>query len=501
METKKDIGRLFKETLEEGKKAPSNLLWTQLETQLKKDKKRRAVWLWSRLAFVLLLIIGSSVIWHYSTLVETTDLPENLNETNRDKINVSTILEADTLNSVNNNYLKSNEYVDTLPNIDKINADKATPENEETKNTQKIKVTSNQVSTSQTLNHPTITKSTSTNKTTLPKYSKTASKNNIDTVAFNEIKVNSSLKKSIKTKETVLQNSGSKTKEKSSDTSKNKNLSALNALNNKNTSNELVSDSLKKDSLDLKKKALLAEIEKEKSKDSLITEGSKKKRLAFSIHGATIYYNFFKQGSILDGTLSENETEGTWNMGYGFFFYYKASERLQLRFGANKLRLGYLTKNIPEFDNNNNATDLLSYQIEAPRLVSKTQLSQLFNDTGLVNLKHELSYIEVPLEVNYLFKTGKLEFAGVAGFSTWLLDRNEVFATSPSGSVFIGNATEVSDISFSLNAGTGIYYNFANNWLFTVEPVFKYQLKPFKDNPNNINVYTFGIYGGLKLKF
>lgn len=509
MKAKKDIGKLFRDILEGGEKSPSSILWSQLESKLKKERRRRAIWFWSGVGFLLLLITAGLYIWVLPNSGEKYDLPEDQKSIYEKEINSKVIAEQDKTDSLREVKSK-NPTLDTLKNQNIISVDEPTLHSETITNNERTKVPKSESpkpvnSSRKTLSESSLKESlesspdaiqNSKKETTakkllsIPKDDQTV-KENYDNIMFkgptNKNKVqskNSDSEFAVVKNDTLSLDKTIGTKE----------FSAL----EKPTS---TIDSIQKDSLDSKKEVSLVDTEIVKNKDSVSTNEVSEKKLAFSAHIAPVYYALLQQGSILDPRLSQNTTQGQWNIGYGFLFHYKASDKLYLRFGANRIKTGYMTKNIPEFDSNNNPTDLLDYKIEAPRVVSQTQLSNLFNDTGFVDLDHELSYIEIPLEINYLFKRGKLQLAGIGGFSTWLLDTNEVFATSPSGAVFIGNATELSDISFSLNAGAGIYYNFTGNWLFTVEPVFKYQLNAFKDNPDGVNPFTFGIYTGFKLQF
>ena len=59
MEHRKDIGELFKDRLDDAKKAPKQALWERLDASLnKRDKKRRtAAWFWYGGAGILLALL------------------------------------------------------------------------------------------------------------------------------------------------------------------------------------------------------------------------------------------------------------------------------------------------------------------------------------------------------------------------------------------------------------------------------------------------------------
>ncbi|XLS29506.1 hypothetical protein ACJD0Z_01495 [Flavobacteriaceae bacterium M23B6Z8] len=510
MKVKKEIGKLFKDALEGGEKSPSGALWSQLESELKKERKRRAIWFWSGLGVLLLLLTAGVVLWVLPVSPESvTDSPSNEtliieeevsnkkireqeNVVNSEKTETRTI-ENDTLNSQNT----------TLSDSLTSNSSLATDDEESVASVNETLQTESSLDKTGSLS-----KSENTRQSK-EKIKQTVIKSSDPSLVLPETSIsesnaaqedNGKSEETVKNEVPITENNSSVTTDNTTEISKTSTTSGPNkkaVLDN----SEIVKDSIIKDSLGLKNKVSLPDSDLKKEKDSIPDEETSEKKLAFSVHAAPVYYDLLQKGSVLDPSLSGNDTQGQWNLGYGFFFYYRATEKLSLRFGANKITAGYLTKNIPEFDSNDDPTDLLDYKIDAPGVISRAQLANLFGETGFVDLDHELNYIEIPLEVNYLVKAGKLQFTGIGGFSTWLLNTNEVFATSPSGRVFIGNATELSDISFSLNAGVGIYYNFSGNWLFTLEPVFKYQLNAFKDNPDEIHPFTFGIYSGFRLRF
>mgnify|MGYP001427889143 CR=1 FL=1 len=60
MDTRKDIGQAFKERLSEFKDSPKNLVWENIETELKKDKNDSKIFpLWfnySKIGILLLLL-------------------------------------------------------------------------------------------------------------------------------------------------------------------------------------------------------------------------------------------------------------------------------------------------------------------------------------------------------------------------------------------------------------------------------------------------------------
>lgn len=82
-----------------------------------------------------------------------------------------------------------------------------------------------------------------------------------------------------------------------------------------------------------------------------------------------------------------------------------------------------------------------------------------------------------------------------------LLGKNEVYVQADGFEEALGNATNLSSISFSTNLGVGFDYKITRKLRFNLEPMFKYQLNPYTDSSVNFKPYYIGVYTGLSLKF
>jgi hypothetical protein len=95
----------------------------------------------------------------------------------------------------------------------------------------------------------------------------------------------------------------------------------------------------------------------------------------------------------------------------------------------------------------------------------------------------------------------KLGINLIGGFSTLLLGNNEVSVTANDFEDVLGEANNLSDVSFSTNVGLGLSYQLSRKFKFNVEPMFKYQLNPYTDNSVQFKPYYVGVYSGLSFKF
>jgi hypothetical protein len=63
----------------------------------------------------------------------------------------------------------------------------------------------------------------------------------------------------------------------------------------------------------------------------------------------------------------------------------------------------------------------------------------------------------------------------------------------------IGSANNLSEVSLSLNAGAGVYYNISKTFTFEVNPSFKFLYNPTNTQSTKGSVLLFGIYSGIRI--
>ena len=66
---------------------------------------------------------------------------------------------------------------------------------------------------------------------------------------------------------------------------------------------------------------------------------------------------------------------------------------------------------------------------------------------------------------------------------------------------YIGEATNINNISYSLNFGLGFDFPLTKKMSFNIDPKFKYQINTFKDTSGNFRPYIIGLYTGINYKF
>jgi hypothetical protein len=231
---------------------------------------------------------------------------------------------------------------------------------------------------------------------------------------------------------------------------------------------------------------------------------------------APVYYNTLSSGSSLDPSFSDNSQSGDVNFSYGVQVSYALSERLSLRSGVSNVDLSYSTSGI-ELGTGPVSTALQSVNYEGKQIVltaldQGTIEAQNTSNGGFGNIIpkatdgeakiiQSISYYEIPLELKYALLNKKIGVNLIGGLSTLFLGNNDVTVEAGSFQSTLGEANNLTSVSFSTNVGLGFDYKLSKKFKFNIEPLFKYQLNPYTDSSINFKPYYLGVYTGLSYKF
>jgi len=213
---------------------------------------------------------------------------------------------------------------------------------------------------------------------------------------------------------------------------------------------------------------------------------------------APIYINSFGDGSGVDSQFKENPTSGNSSYSYGVKVAYKLNNKFSLQSGVNLINLGYTTDgvyvtpgvSVIGFSNLSNNPVLGKNEITSSKEVDNSgSLNQVFG------------YVEIPVEVKYNVVDGKLGVNVVGGFSTLLLNKDEVFIETNNFSQSLGSSNNLRSVNFSGNIGLDVDYAIHKNLFINVSPMFKVQTNTFSRNSGSIQPYYLGVYTGLNYKF
>lgn len=220
---------------------------------------------------------------------------------------------------------------------------------------------------------------------------------------------------------------------------------------------------------------------------------------------APIYFNSFGDGSGVDAQFKDNPSSGNSSYSYGVKVAYQLTNKFSLQSGVNLINLGLTTNNI--YVTPGVAIVGFSNLSANPVLARSQDISTLkenalnADDASGGSLNQVFGYVEIPVEVKYSVTDGKFGINLVGGFSTLLLNRDEVFVETNSFSQSLGSSNNLRSVNFSGNIGLDIDYSLYKNLFINVSPMFKVQTSTFSKNSGSIQPYYLGVYTGLNYKF
>lgn len=466
MKEKKNIDRLFQEHFRGFEETPNNQVWLNIETELKKDKKRKVVPLWLKCtgiaaAFLLGLF--------------TLNMNKNFHLKTENSIVLDTKISKNTANKkqIVSNSKKNSKLQKEITNT---NFSKSIAKNEK------------EISTYSSSKVFVYKKRSSKNaEVFLPK-------NNLTVIqsATNENNTNYS---SLDAEKNSLKNSNSLANESNQALEKKdikeKDESQKQGITNPESENEL--DAI------LKTKSV--------QKNALVSNTKNKWQIAPNV--GPIYLNSNSGGSPIDEQLSNYEKESNKSVSFGIGVHYAVSNKIIVRTGINKLVLGYNTNNVLYSTGltANNLRNVEYFSNNAVKFVNESHYSLLtttekeIQKTNTGNLNQKMGYYELPMEISYAVLDKKFGINLIGGFSTLFLNENSISLESSLSNIELGEAKNLSQVHFSTNVGLGFKYQFTKSFQINVEPMIKYQLNTFTINSGDFKPLFIGLYSGISYGF
>ena len=220
---------------------------------------------------------------------------------------------------------------------------------------------------------------------------------------------------------------------------------------------------------------------------------------------APIYFSSFGEGSGVDAQFKDNSSSGNSSYSYGVKVAYQFTDKFSLQSGVNLINLDLTTNNIYVTPgvaivgfSNLSANPFLARSSDIS--TSKEKALNSDNASG-GSLNQVFGYVEIPVEVKYNVTNGKIGINLVGGFSTLLLNRDEVFVETNNFTQSLGSSNNLRSINFSGNIGLDVDYSIYKNLFINVSPMFKVQTNTFSKNSGSIQPYYLGVYTGLNYKF
>lgn len=516
MKGKKQIDELFKERFKNFEATPSSHVWDAIQATLKKEEDdRKVIPIWWKLGGVaallaILLTVGSIVFNPFDTTKNITSedaIPLDLPEMKKDLIN-SDYINKNEIASEEIENPSTKESSEVVSEIDLVTSSDKEGDPLNISNTKQDAViaesTSNKVSNSKKEKTNSILKQN-------PPLEVISEKERIAVVTKKETSEEVVISKpndGVIKKDITLDETAKPIANETNDSDINKEGKATDAK---------TKDDVIKSEEGLNKRSLL-DVIKENKVEKAVAKASNipDERWDVAPNFAPVYYNSLSEGSSIDPSFSDNAKSGGVNLSYGVQVSYAINNRLSVRSGISNVDLSYATSEL-ELGTAPVSEALKSIDYGERQVVTTAVDKGTFSNnppggnpfgnitpkstSGDVKLVQDINYYEIPLELKYAVLDSKFGVNIIGGLSTMLLGKNEVYVQADGFEEALGNATNLSSISFSTNLGVGFDYKITRKLRFNLEPMFKYQLNPYTDSSVNFKPYYIGVYTGLSLKF
>ncbi len=237
------------------------------------------------------------------------------------------------------------------------------------------------------------------------------------------------------------------------------------------------------------------------------------KRWTIAPNIAPVYYNSFGEGSQFGSQFKNNSKTGETNTSYGLKVGFTLNENFIIRTGLSRLNLSYDTDDVIVFESISNQQPQKPMEnIDFSTFPNNQNLNVMSSNNLFVlqinsnssfdaALSQRINYLEIPIELEYKLNKNRFGVNIIGGFSTFILQNNQVVSEFDGYSTTIGEANNINNVSFSTNIGLGLNYKFSPVFICNFEPTFKYQINGFTNTSGSFNPYIIGIYTGFSYKF
>ena len=266
---------------------------------------------------------------------------------------------------------------------------------------------------------------------------------------------------------------------------------------------------VKNNSIENKEKENIALADLTDDENELLKK-KKEKKWSVSTVAAPMYLSSFdKMESSIDEVFDENDKQGLFSKAYGVDVAYNLSSRFSLQTGVHFVDYGYKTLGVYVKPNNNSLSHMASIDIEANADTMEyegspgdtpTDIYQTFSmEEG--DITQIFGYVEIPVEVKYKLIDSRIGVSAIGGFSTMILNKNDIFIETENFTNRVGSANNLNTLNVSGNAGIEFGYKLYENVHFNLVPMFKVHTSTFQKGTKNFKPYAMGVYSGLQLRF
>jgi superfamily II DNA helicase RecQ len=445
MKNNKDIGEVVKDQLESYELTPGDHVWKGIQRDLDRKKKRKVLAFWLFGGGLLVGLLGGFWVNYL-----TNDCDETTLET---VVTINPTLDRDK-ESYNSNSNESVRLHETTDSNDKdLDNDKLT-ENRESSNS--------------------VVSTGSKGSNLKLKQSKSTTQNSNKNLSYYDFMKDNST------------DSGTSSATQKSDYELLNSSSLVDMIELSEL--EEISDSL------VEKKKLREKKEKEKS-DNEEEKNQKNKKVGHWIYA---YYAPTTLGKVSDREfLNPNfaQTSQHQQITSSFGAYYKLKiDKVTIKAGLAFINLSYL------YDMEDFNTHPAAYQsISLNSNITPNQINDVIDNHENPEIKHNLSYYEIPLEIGIeFFRRNKFSTDAIMSFSTLIKRKDElILSSSQFSNTNIGESENFRKSEFYLGIGLGFRYQLSERFNLNVNPILKTNsLTVFSDSPYP-KAYIFQVQLGV----
>lgn len=493
MENKNEIGKAIKDKLTHLDEAPRDFVWSKIEKDLNKKRRRRFL-IWFIPSILLIGLLSTVAIVNnkdQNEINETSKAPTHLlqdkDKTKKQNAEQPKKTEIKKSNSNDTILIRKSKDVKLIKQSSKLVS--STNEYEEYEVTKKYKITIRKEKVH--IKETPKTNPAKTNKTSKPLAVKKTSYGK--TISAKP----KSKPKSVKEKESLSQTPKKKTEtdlpKKTVATTTPETIEPKVIETTIPAKTEEKKDSIVSvDSIPVKKRRTpkIQETVPEK-----IVVNNPPERRVHVYYGPAIFSSLNNQ-SLIDPSLSKQPTSKPLSAFYGVY--------IKIMYRKTGFRVGFSHLNLKTSTLLDSNELIPSYSnIELKSNLSPAIIQSTFANSNNTELTQTLSYYELPIEFNYAIKKDKSRFniEAFGGLSTMLLQTNSLEMRSDEIALrSIGTSRNISKVNIASNVGLGFSYELTKKIQIEINPLFKYYMNTFKDD-NDAKPYSLSLQSGFSYKF
>jgi len=198
----------------------------------------------------------------------------------------------------------------------------------------------------------------------------------------------------------------------------------------------------------------------------------------------------------------------------GIDISFRASDRLSLQTGFTYSKAGHINQDAIVYDDLDNKYELImstsagAVSISTEGLPAEVRAETIREDSTLnlslftADIKQGFSYLEVPLVLKWNILNSKLRIDLAGGLSPALMINNEAYFNVDGKRYDLERDADYYSLTYNSLVGVDLKYSIGKNLSLSLEPVFKYGLRPINRNHSiEYHPYSLSCFTGVSYHF